>query len=240
MPPVLCVFQRKKGCPSGKKRLYCYQIRCRQSGVPDQMERKMRVIAGTARHLPLKTIEGTDTRPTTDRIKETLFNMLQTQLPGCIFLDLFAGSGAIGIEALSRGAKKAYFVEKMPAPLQCIRQNLQFTRLADRAEVLGCDVLSAMEQLERSAGTMDLIFLDPPYGKEWERLVLSRLASSPLAGTETTVIVEARLDTDFSYAQAYGFEMIKQKVYKTNQHVFFRKTNCMEADNESGSISREF
>ena len=69
----------------------------------------MRVIAGSARRLLLKTIEGMDTRPTTDRIKETLFNMLNTQIPGCTFLDLFSGSGAIGIEALSRGAKQAFW-----------------------------------------------------------------------------------------------------------------------------------
>ena len=74
----------------------------------------MRVIAGSARRLLLKTIEGMDTRPTTDRIKETLFNMLNTQIPGCTFLDLFSGSGAIGIEALSRGAKQAFFVESNP------------------------------------------------------------------------------------------------------------------------------
>ena len=74
----------------------------------------MRVIAGSARRLTLKTIEGMDTRPTTDRIKETLFNMIQNDIYGCTFLDLFSGSGAIGIEALSRGAKEAVFVEKNP------------------------------------------------------------------------------------------------------------------------------
>ena len=81
----------------------------------------MRVIAGSARRLLLKTIEGMETRPTTDRIKETLFNMLQNDLYGCTFLDLFAGSGGIGIEALSRGAKHAVFVEKNPKAAACIR-----------------------------------------------------------------------------------------------------------------------
>ena len=71
----------------------------------------MRIIAGTARSMPLKTIEGRDTRPTTDRIKETLFNIIQSEVPGSVFLDLFAGSGGIGLEAVSRGAKKAVFVE---------------------------------------------------------------------------------------------------------------------------------
>ena len=88
----------------------------------------MRVIAGTAKRLVLKTMEGMDTRPTTDRIKETLFNMLAPDLYGCSFLDLFAGSGGIGIEALSRGAKEAVFVEKNPKAAACIRENLMHTR----------------------------------------------------------------------------------------------------------------
>ena len=83
----------------------------------------MRIIAGTARSMPLKTIEGKDTRPTTDRIKETLFNILQMDVPGAVFLDLFAGSGGIGIEALSRGAKEAVFVEKNPKAVSCIKEN---------------------------------------------------------------------------------------------------------------------
>ncbi len=80
----------------------------------------MRVIAGSARRIALKTVEGLNTRPTTDRIKETLFNMLQYQISGCRFLDLFSGSGAIGIEALSRGAKEAVFVENHPRAVSCI------------------------------------------------------------------------------------------------------------------------
>ena len=80
----------------------------------------MRIIAGTARSLPLKTIEGMDTRPTTDRIKETLFNMLQNDVPGCYFLDLFAGSGQIGLEAVSRGARYAVFVENNKKACTCI------------------------------------------------------------------------------------------------------------------------
>ncbi len=91
----------------------------------------MRVIAGKARRLLLKTIDGLDTRPTTDRIKETLFNMIQTELPDCRFLDLFAGSGAIGIEALSRGASHAVFVEKNQKAADCIRENLKRTYLEE-------------------------------------------------------------------------------------------------------------
>ncbi len=89
----------------------------------------MRIIAGTARSMPLKTIEGKDTRPTTDRIKETLFNILQMDVPGAVFLDLFAGSGGIGLEAVSRGAKKAVFVENSKKAAACIQENIRFTEI---------------------------------------------------------------------------------------------------------------
>ena len=95
----------------------------------------MRVIAGKARRLPLIAPEGKDTRPTTDRIKETLFNVIQDDVPGSLFLDLFSGSGAIGIEAISRGAKKAYLVEFAREPLRCIRANLEKTHLAEEAVI---------------------------------------------------------------------------------------------------------
>ena len=104
----------------------------------------MRVIAGKARRLNLKTVPGMDTRPTTDRIKETLFNILQPELLDCHFLDLFSGSGAIGIEALSRGAARAVFVEKNPKACTCIRENLTFTKLADSGTLLNMDVMQAL------------------------------------------------------------------------------------------------
>ena len=93
----------------------------------------MRVIAGSARSLRLKTLDGMETRPTTDRIKETLFNIIGPTVYDSIFLDLFSGSGGIGIEALSRGAKEAVFVEKNPKAMSCIRENLKFTRLEPKA-----------------------------------------------------------------------------------------------------------
>ena len=120
----------------------------------------MRVIAGSARRLLLKTIEGMDTRPTTDRIKETLFNMLNTQIPGCTFLDLFSGSGAIGIEALSRGAKQAFFVESNPEAVSCIRENLSRTHLEEGALVLNCDVIAGLKKLEGRNTRFDIIFMD--------------------------------------------------------------------------------
>ena len=108
----------------------------------------MRVIAGKARRLALKTVPGMETRPTTDRIKETLFNILQPEIPDCRFLDLFSGSGGIGIEAISRGASEAVFVEKNPKACRCIRENLSFTKLTDGGKLLNMDVLQALRSLE--------------------------------------------------------------------------------------------
>ncbi|MCD7867145.1 MAG: 16S rRNA (guanine(966)-N(2))-methyltransferase RsmD [Clostridiales bacterium] len=182
----------------------------------------MRVIAGTARRLNLKTIDGMETRPTTDRIKETLFNILQPEIPGCRFLDLFSGSGGIGIEALSRGARQAVFVEKNPRACACIRDNLVFTKLSDRGSLLRMDVLQALRSLE-GRESFDCIFMDPPYGRELEKQVLAYLAHSRVPAEDALLVVEADLETDFSYLEEYGFMCCRDKVYKTNRHVFIKK-----------------
>lgn len=179
----------------------------------------MRVIAGKARSIPLKTVEGQDTRPTTDRIKETLFNMLQNELADCLFVDLFSGSGGIGIEALSRGARKAVFVEKAPKAVSCIKENLSKTKLEKEAVVIASDAVSAVYRLEGSEPA-DFIFMDPPYKQQLERQVLEALTTSTLVDEYTTLIIEADLQTDFSYVEDLGYEITRQKKYKTNQHVF--------------------
>lgn len=181
----------------------------------------MRVIAGTARSLPLKTPKSMDTRPTTDRIKETLFNILQPYLLDCVFVDLFAGSGGIGIEALSRGAKKSYFVEQERDAAECITANLKFTRFTDSAVLLKQDVFSALYHIFEKE--VDVIFMDPPYGKEYEKKVLDALKDVKYVTDNTIIVIEADLKTDFSYVEEMGFEIFKQKKYKTNQHVFVRR-----------------
>ena len=180
----------------------------------------MRVIAGTARSLPLKCPKGQDTRPTTDRIKETLFNILQPYTQGSVFVDCFSGSGAIGIEAISRGAKKAYFIENANAAISCIEANLAFTKFTDRAVVLKQDAVSALNSIfEKEA---DIIFMDPPYGLELERQMLSLLKNHRYVTEETLIIVEAGVRTDFSYAEEMGYKIVREKKYKTNKHVFLR------------------
>ncbi|MCI9429858.1 MAG: 16S rRNA (guanine(966)-N(2))-methyltransferase RsmD [Lachnospiraceae bacterium] len=193
----------------------------------------MRVIAGTARSLPLKTSEGKDTRPTTDRIKETLFNMLQSHIPGCVFVDLFSGSGGIGIEALSRGAKSAYFVESDRNATKNIRDNLAFTRLADRAVVLQEDARRAFYKIKE---VPDIVFMDPPYNSGLEQEILEVLAKSGQITEETMIVVEASLKTDFSYVERWGFQIIKEKCYKTNKHMFMRRNTQDEDSDLSGQF----
>lgn len=185
----------------------------------------MRVIAGTARHLPLKAPKGLEVRPTTDKIKETLFNILHWDLPGSVFVDLFSGSGSIGIEALSRGAKKAYFVDNSPRAISCIQENLAFTKLAEHAIVLKQDACSALDDICGRYRTekIDFIFMDPPYDCGHERDALVLLANMPCVTEDTVIIVEASRDTDFTYIPELGFDIIKEKNYKTNKHIFLKK-----------------
>lgn len=182
----------------------------------------MRVISGSARRLKLRTLDGLDTRPTTDRIKETLFNMISQGLFDCTFLDLFAGSGGIGIEALSRGAKKAVFVEKNPKAMSCIKENLLHTRLADFAETFKMDVINALPAMEGKY-EFDYIFMDPPYNRDHEKRVLEYLVDSELLSEDGIIIVEASLETRFDYIGDLGYSLIKNKIYKTNKHVFLEK-----------------
>ncbi len=180
----------------------------------------MRVIAGIARSLPLKTIDGMDTRPTTDRIKETLFNIIMPEIPGALFLDLFAGSGAIGIEALSRGASHCKFVENNRRAVSCIEENLKFTKFSDKADVITADVISYLNSLKDV--DFDIIFMDPPYKKGLEKDALYVLSNKKFL-KDTTVIIEADLYENFDYVSDYGFEIYKIKEYKTNKHIFMYK-----------------
>ena len=185
----------------------------------------MRVIAGSAKRTNLKTIRGLATRPTTDRIKETLFNMIDPWICDCIFLDLFAGSGAIGIEALSRGAKKTVFIEKNPKAVSVIKENLITTKLSDRALILQGDVVSRIHSLS-DEGPFDYIFMDPPYNLDLEKRVLYAIDQAYKSGDQRllsqdgVIIVEASIDTDLSFINELSFQMIKEKRYKTNKHVF--------------------
>jgi len=181
----------------------------------------MRVIAGKCRSLPLRSVPGKTTRPTTDRIKETLFNILQTRIPDAVFLDLFAGSGAIGIEALSRGASHAWFVENDRTAVRVIRDNLQFTKLTRDADILQADAADASVMLAGKA-VFDVIFMDPPYGQDLEKKVLLSLRGAECVHPDTLFVIEASCETSFDWLEASGFVSVREKYYKTNKHVFVK------------------
>ena len=182
----------------------------------------MRVIAGKARRLILKSTPGFDTRPTSDKIKETLFNVLQPDIPGNRFLDPFSGSGGIGIEALSRGSVRCVFVENSAKAVKVIRENLEHTRLADDAEVIAGSVLSAIHELSVRRCQFDIVYMDPPYHAGFEQPVLEALASSGIITPDSLVIVEADLHNRLEFAEDCGFCVIRNKTYKTNQHYFLK------------------
>ena len=120
----------------------------------------MRVITGSAKGIRLQTLEGLDVRPTTDRVKEGMFSAIQFEIPGSRVLDLFAGSGQLGIEALSRGARQAVFVDQSKASLEIVSANLKKCRFTDNCEL---HQKTAEQYIRTARGTFDLIFLDPPY-----------------------------------------------------------------------------
>jgi 16S rRNA (guanine966-N2)-methyltransferase len=130
----------------------------------------MRVIAGKYRSRPLRSLRGMDLRPSSDRLRETLFNVLTagnpTVLDGSVWLDLFAGTGAVGIEALSRGAGMVYFVESSAAAAELVRKNVHSLGVESGFQVLKQDVTRALKELEANAVTADFVFIDPPYRME--------------------------------------------------------------------------
>jgi 16S rRNA (guanine966-N2)-methyltransferase len=155
----------------------------------------MRIIAGEFRSRRLKSLPGDATRPTSDRLRETLFNILQTRIEGAVFVDAYAGTGAVGIEALSRGARHVFFLEKNRAALDAIRQNLATLQVEPRATVYAGPALLTLERC-RSA---DIVFLDPPYDLEREYS-----AALELLGTDPPALTIAQHSIRLKLADSYG------------------------------------
>jgi 16S rRNA (guanine(966)-N(2))-methyltransferase RsmD len=154
----------------------------------------MRVIAGEFRSRRLKSIPGAATRPTSDRLRETLFDILAARIPGAVFVDAYAGTGAVGIEALSRGASHAYFLERSRAALEAIRENLAALRLEPRATVAAGPVALTIERFRG-----DVVFLDPPYDLEREYAAVLELL-----GKEPSGLVVAQHSVRLELADSYG------------------------------------
>ena len=156
----------------------------------------MRVITGKARGVQLKTPDGMATRPTTDRVKEALFSIIQFEIPGATVLDLFGGTGQLGIEALSRGAKRAVFVDAGEPACRLIRENLKRTKLEADASVIRSDYL---DYLKRCRETFQIIFLDPPYAEVFLENALKRITEIDILQSGGIIVAERPVGKDLPW-----------------------------------------
>lgn len=178
----------------------------------------MRVISGSFRGLKLKSPDGLDIRPTTDRIKESLFNIIAPYLYDCIFLDLFSGSGAIGIEALSRGAKEVVFVDLDKNSINLINHNIALTKIKDKTKVYNTDALNSINSLKINNKKFDIIFLDPPYNKEFLKPILKEIENTHILKDDGFIICEQHIDEpDIILEELYVYKI---KRYKTTKITF--------------------
>ena len=175
----------------------------------------MRVISGKARGTKLNTIESNSTRPTLDRVKESLFNILQNNIEGNIILDLFAGSGAIAIEFLSRGAKFAYICDKSYECCKIIKQNLEKTKLIDNSIILNKDYKKCLYELKNIDEKIDIVFLDPPYEANLAVDAIRIIKELNILNEQGSIIIEtdkvqrelenlAKLDIEIKSCRKYG------------------------------------
>ena len=179
----------------------------------------MRVITGKARGVVLKTPDGMATRPTTDRVKEALFSIIQFEIPGGKVLDLFGGTGQLGIEALSRGASSAVFVDASDVACKLIQENLKRTKLTDNAKVVRSDYL---EYLRRCREKFDIILLDPPYAEVFLENSLNFISEIDILQTNGIIVTERPLGKELPWDYP-GFTRSKDYKYGNTLITLFRK-----------------
>ena len=180
----------------------------------------MRVITGKARGVTLKTPEGMQTRPTTDRVKEALFSIIQFEIPGARVLDLFGGTGQLGIEALSRGAKSAVFVDATENACKLIRENLKRTKLEQDAKVIRSDYL---DYLKRCRETYNIIFLDPPYAEVFLENALKQIVEIDILQSGGIIVAERPLGKDLPW-DFEGYVRSRDYKYGNTLLTIYRKS----------------
>ena len=179
----------------------------------------MRVITGKARGVALKTPDGMTTRPTTDRVKEALFSIIQFEIPGANVLDLFGGTGQLGIEALSRGAKSCTFVDAGEPACRLIRENLKRTRLESEGKVIRSDYLA---YLKRCRESYNIIFLDPPYAEVFLETSLKCIAEIEILQSGGIIVAERPLGKDLPW-EMEGFQRSRDYKYGNTLLTVYRK-----------------
>lgn len=186
----------------------------------------MRVISGSARGLKLNTPSDDRVRPTTDRVKESMFNIIQDRVYDSQVLDLFAGSGALGIEALSRGASQAVFCDNSSDSIEIIRSNIEKARVVDRSQLVSGDFKRCLRDMETRKQKFDLIFVDPPYYKGLFEEVLETIKTREILKKDGIVIVEH--DANRPIEPLEGLEVFKEKKYGITMLTFY----CLEDEDE--------
>ena len=179
----------------------------------------MRVITGTARGISLKAPSGMLTRPTTDRVKEALFSIIHFEIPGANVLDLFGGTGQLGIEALSRGAKSAVFVDAREDACKLIRENLSKTKLQDRARVIRADYL---DYLKRTKDKFDIILLDPPYAEVFLENSLKSITEIDILQSGGIIVAERPVGKELPW-EFQGYSRSKDYKYGNTLLTVYRK-----------------
>ena len=179
----------------------------------------MRVIKGTARGVQLKTPDGMLTRPTADRVKEALFSIINFDIPGAKVLDLFGGTGQLGIEALSRGAEEAVFVDAREDACRLIRENLSRTKLAGQAQVIRSDY---MDYLNRASQRFSIILLDPPYAEVFLENALKRITEIDILQSDGIIVTERPLGKELPW-EFDGFRRSKDYKYGKTLLTIYRK-----------------
>lgn len=170
----------------------------------------MRITAGKFKNKQIKTIESDLIRPTLSKIRESLFNVLQNDIENAVFLDLFAGSGIMGIEAASRNAKEIIFIEKNPKHYKLLKTNLKTLNFENKTFL--ADSINLIEKFNEN--TFDIIYSDPPYKTDLNNKVLEILSRKKLLKNNGWLIIECNKDEDFSAnIKNYSFELIKEKIY---------------------------
>ena len=179
----------------------------------------MRVISGKARGVVLKTPDGMQTRPTADRVKEALFSILQFDLPGTKVLDLFGGTGQLGIEAISRGAKSAVFVDAGDVPCKLIRENLRRAKMENEGRVVRADYLQFLSQCHE---TFDIIFLDPPYAEVFLENAIKKISEIDILQSGGIIVSERPVEKPLNL-EIGGFTRSKDYKYGKTLLTLYRK-----------------
>lgn len=170
----------------------------------------MKITGGSFRGRSIKTLKNSDVRPTSSKVRESIFNMIQSDITNCVMSDLFSGSGIMGIEALSRGASKVYFTEKNKNAFRLLKENL--SQFDCEYELFLTDALIALDKYQENS--FDMIFADPPYKMGLYEPVLKKIRENKLLKEKGKIILEHKADDDFrEIIEKYGFEIIKQKKY---------------------------